>query len=155
MWKARPFDELHAWIWIIGHANYQREKHEFRGQLVTIERGQLVTSIDALAYEWGWDRKKVMRYTNKLKKEQMIEKSGTTYGTLITVVNYDKWQGRGTDNGTADGTPNGTADETHYKNNKEYIRTQKNARAREEGPATKKWNELKRKEAEKHDAGGH
>lgn len=144
MWTQKPYDDLHAWIWLIANANFKPEQRVFRGQVITIQRGQLVTSYDSLAEEWGWDRKRVMRYTSRLKKAKMIETCGTWYGTTISLVNYDKWQGRGSADGTTYGTADGTADGTHYKNIKKYKEPQERAHAREGGAAAE-WR--RRKEA--------
>lgn len=133
--KGEPFDRLHAWIWIIGHANYKDEKRLFRGQLVTIKRGQLVTSTTALAQAWGWSRNKVMRYTEMLENEGMISKNGTPYGTTITVEKYELYQGRRTANGAADEATDEAADGTHYKNIKNNKEPQERAHAREGGAA--------------------
>lgn len=155
-WTAqeKPFDKFHAWVWLLANANYKPRKVEIRGKIVEIQRGQLVTSMDALADAWGWDRKKVMRYITLLKKDGMIEKSGTTHGTILTIENYAFYQGHGTTHGTTDGTTHGTTDGTHLKNIKNNINPKERARAREgEGPATKKWREIERREAEKRDAG--
>lgn len=116
LWKEKPYDQFHAWMWIVGRANFADEQRLYRGQLVTIKRGQLVTSYEAMAEAWGWSRNRVIRYTDRLQNEGMIAKNGTTFGTTLTVENYEKYQVQRYAVGTSDGTPDGTPDGTHYKN---------------------------------------
>lgn len=144
IFQGESFDKFHAWVWLISHANYKDEKRLFKGQLITIKRGQLVTSMEALAKEWGWSRNKVLRYTEMLKNDGMIAKNGTPYGTTITIEKYELYQGQRTTNGTPDGTADGTPDGTHLKNIKKYKEPQERAHAREGGAAAE-WR--RRKEA--------
>lgn len=114
----KPFDTFHAWVWLIANANYKPVKREFRGQLITIGRGQLVTSYAALGEAWGWSRNKVIRYTSKLENDGMITKKCNTFGTTLTLENYAFYQDARNTNGAADGATDGAADGTH-KNKRE------------------------------------
>lgn len=107
--KGETFDKFHAWIWIIGHANYKDEARVFNKQVIEIKRGQLVTSTTALAQAWGWSRNKATRFLEYLAGQEMISFTGASYGTKITVKNYDYYQGKRTANGAADGATNGAA----------------------------------------------
>ena len=132
-WIFQNADYLKAWIAILLLAN-----HEDRTILVDrhpklIRRGSFFTSVSKLSERLGFDRRKTVRLIEALKKDGMLSTDGTTHGTTLTIVNYDKYQGRGATDGTTDGTANGTADGTTdgtqtrmKKNNKEY----KEARAR-------------------------
>ena len=174
--SEKPFDKFHAWIWLISEANYEDGITYCKGRRVEVRRGQLVTSYTSLADAWGWNRNKAIRFVEWLVKERMVEKRGTHDGIFIDIVKYGQYQGRNAKryaDGYADGyaetventgvdgnqrygdrTAKRYADGTHLKNNKEYIRTPKPPKgAGEEGPATKKWREIERREAEKRDAG--
>ena len=110
--RGEPFDKFHAWIWIIGHANYKDETRVFNKQVIEIKRGQLVTSTAVLAQEWGWSRNKVMRFIEYLTEQQMIRSDGASYGTTLTIENYDLYQGKRTANGAAYGAACGAANGT-------------------------------------------
>lgn len=138
----KPYDTFHAWVWLLMHANYKTTTREFRGQLQTVERGELVTSYDALADAWGWSRNKVMRYTSRLQKEGMITKKCNNTGTAITIEKYGFYQDRRDRSGTVDGTVGGTVDGTHKKNSKEIKESPTRARAREGGAAAE-WRRRK------------
>ena len=158
IWNEKPYDRLHAWIWLLLHANYKEMELNYKGKTVTIQRGQLVTSYDKLAEAWGWSRNKVIRFTTWLTTEGMIAKNGYTNGTTITIENYAFYQDGRYTNGTPDGTADGTADGTQKKKERKKERNT-TARAREGGvsdlddPRVKAWEDRKRRWHEEHDAG--
>ncbi len=63
----------------------------FKGRL--IKRGQVVTSINNLAIETGMSRSTIQRCLKALKSTNEIEISASAEYSLITVVNYDEYQG--------------------------------------------------------------
>ena len=150
IWKqnGEPFDILHAWIYLIGMANYKTSKRYYRGQFQSCERGQLVTSISKLAKDWGWSENKVRRFLRTLERDSMVRVNSTTSGTTITIENYAKFQdSRRTSertNGRADGRVNERTDErtdgTHKKNIKEREEPQE-ARARAGEPSADLWED--------------
>lgn len=112
IWRDKPFNKSAAWIDLILLANHESQKVNLREGLVTIKRGQFITGIDKLAQRWGWSRGKVYRFLKLLESEQMLKRKANTYGTLLTIVNYGKFQGERNTNGTSNGTTNGTTDGT-------------------------------------------
>ncbi|MBQ2348887.1 MAG: hypothetical protein II388_11060 [Clostridia bacterium] len=112
IWTDKPFNKSAAWIDLILLANHETQKVNLREGLVTVRRGQFVTGIDKLAERWGWSRGKVYRFLKVLETEQMLKRKTNTYGTLLTIVNYGKFQGVRNTNETPNGTTDGTTDET-------------------------------------------
>lgn len=93
IWKSRePFDKRSAWIDLLLEVNHQYEKIEFNGQIIEIERGQTITSIDKLAKRWMWSRHKASDFLNRLEKEGMIVQIRDNKKTLISIENYEKYQ---------------------------------------------------------------
>ena len=86
------FDHMSAWLWLITHANYTEKSVMIRGNLYKIQRGQVFTSVRKLADVWGWDKETVCRTLNLLEREEMIYKTRTPNGTLITIRNFLKYQ---------------------------------------------------------------
>ena len=122
IWNEKPFDNLHAWIYLIGKANYADKKKIYKGRLQEIKRGQIQTSYRKLAEDWGWSRNKVIHFLKLLESDGMLHIEGTTLGTTLTLENYAKFQNVGyadsTTDGTALGTAQGTALGTHNKKEK-------------------------------------
>lgn len=120
--SERPFDRFHAWVWLIGNANYTDREKIFRGSVQIVRRGQLVTSLPKLAETWGWSVKKVRHYLRQLEGLEMVHTKGTTQGTTITIEKYAFFQNsqhtKGTTEDTAEDTAEGIAEGTHKKKGK-------------------------------------
>ena len=94
IWQSdEPYCMRSAWDYILLNANFEDVKIMRRGQLVEVKRGQMITSLRELSNEWKWSTGKVTRFLNRLEKENMILKKDTKNGTLLTVVNYEVYQG--------------------------------------------------------------
>jgi len=118
LWKDKPFTKGQAWVDLLLKANYKDQTCKIKGKTITIRRGQLLRGTDSLANDWGWSRGKVTRFLKELERTGNGTANGTPYGTLITIENYETFQGDRTPNGTANRTPNGTGT-IILKNNKE------------------------------------
>ena len=88
-----PADYRHAWEDLLMLANHEGAKRFYRGTLTTFKRGTVSRSIGELASLWGWGVKKTRRFLDLLQGDGMIERSSGPWGTVITINNYDKWQG--------------------------------------------------------------
>ncbi len=90
--SGERFDRRSAWLYLISHANYADGEFMSGGRLRHVQRGQLFTSVRYLARLWGWDKNTVSRYLSDIEVAKMITVTRTQGGTLITVVNYSKYQ---------------------------------------------------------------
>lgn len=70
-------------------ANYK--DGNFKGKV--IKRGQVVTSISNIARDVGMSEMTVQKNLKKLKKSHEIQTKATNKYTIITVVNYEQYQG--------------------------------------------------------------
>ena len=87
-----PFDRRSAWIDLIMLANHSDNKVILDNQIVTIKKGQLVTSIRKLAERWHWGNTKTVNFLKLLESDGMIAKTQDTRKTVLTIVNYGKFQ---------------------------------------------------------------
>ena len=88
-----PFDKRSAWIDILLMVNH-KDGSAFQGMnKIVIKRGQKKTSITKLAQRWHWGERKVSAYLKMLQAEGMIYLEISNKGVLITVVNYETYQG--------------------------------------------------------------
>lgn len=135
VWDNPEF--LKAWIDILLMVNHQDKKTTVNGKLVTIKRGEKLTSIVKLADRWGWSRNRVKRFLNLLEQDEMCTTIRSTFGSTLKVSNYNEYQGFQTGDRTAFEPTNGSSDGSTVgstvgpqtriiKNDKNY----KNARAR-------------------------
>lgn len=113
LWTAdEPFDIRSAWIDLIMMVNHEATKLKVGQQVVNIRAGQTWTSYVKLANRWKWSRERVYRYIKMLKRDGMIYVDGTPNGTLLTLVNYENFAGRGNTRETSDETTDKTSGET-------------------------------------------
>ena len=112
IWEEKPFDRARAWIDLIGLANHENKDFMQNGTLIHGKRGNVYRSKSWLAERWGWSRGKVDRFLGVLESEQMIEEKririGTTNGTVLTIVNYGKFQDVRAVNNTVNGQSTGS-----------------------------------------------
>lgn len=93
IWKDKePFDKRSAWIDLLLSVNHKNKKIPFENDFIEIERGQTLTSIKQLAERWRWSRHKVSNYLNQLEQDTMIVQVRDTRKTLVSIVNYSKYQ---------------------------------------------------------------
>lgn len=93
IWKDKePFDKRSAWIDLLLSANYKNKKIPFENGFIEIEKGQTLTSIKQLAERWKWSRHKVSDFLNRLEQDTMIVQVRDTKKTLVSIVNYSKYQ---------------------------------------------------------------
>lgn len=111
--SSEPFDRRSAFWDLIMMANHEETTITLRdGTRQKIGRGQLFTSIDNLMIRWHWkSRNKVVRYLDLLSAYDMAHSLGTRRGTLVTIVNYTKYQGRKNSNELPDGLSDESSDE--------------------------------------------
>lgn len=106
LWKEKPFSKIHAWIDLTLLANWKDDTLWFRGIAVSIKRGQVGWSQVSLSERWGWSRDKVRRFMTYLVSEGQIVQQTIQQGkyltSLITIVNYEKFNPLDTADDTAD-----------------------------------------------------
>lgn len=87
-----PYTKGQAWIYLLLCANHSDAKIYLDGKLEIVKRGQYVTSIRKLAEKFSWSRDKVSKFLKLLEQDNMIIQNSDTKKTLLTIVNYGKYQ---------------------------------------------------------------
>lgn len=64
-------------------------------QGLTINRGQLITSLKNLSHETGLTEKEVRTALSKLEKTKEVGKQSSSVNTTLTMLNYDLYQSMG------------------------------------------------------------
>ena len=116
VWEDKePFDKRSAWIDLLLTANHADAKLLFNGELITVQRGQILTSVRKLSVKWKWSVNKVYRFLKLLESDKMLQKESNKDRTLLTIVNYSVYQGveytNGNTNGNSDGYTDGSTNE--------------------------------------------
>lgn len=125
--SEEPFDMRSAWVDLIGLANHEDRDIMVGRKNLTIKRGQHFTSIVKLSKRWNWSRKRVYHYLRMLEGASMVTRRVTHNGTLLTIVNYGKYQDRVatrvTPKVTPEVTPKVTPRVTQTRMNKNELRS--------------------------------
>ena len=112
VWEDKePFDKRSAWIDLLLTANHADAKLLFNGELITVQRGQILTSVRKLSVKWKWSVNKVYRFLKLLESDKMLQKESNKDRTLLTIVNYSVYQGGEYTNGNSDGYTDGSINE--------------------------------------------
>ena len=115
---------IKAWLDLLLSVNYMDKKVLFNGRLITVKKGQIITSIRKLTERWGCTRRKANNIITMFAADGMIELKRDKGGTLLTIVNYSIYQDvRDTDStteSTTQDTTQGTTQSTQHKNIKNY-----------------------------------
>lgn len=89
-----------VFIQILLRCNHKNRNLIINGETKVIKRGSFYTSLSKLSEQTGINRSKIHRAINFLKSETMIETIKIGRGTLISCVNYDKYQSNNDDSET-------------------------------------------------------
>ena len=92
-WIWEKPEYLKWWLDILIQANIESKKVLIKGQLIEVERGQVVYSYDTWANRWQINKSKVVRFLKMLEKDLMIELKNETVTTRLTICKYDTYQG--------------------------------------------------------------
>lgn len=87
-----PFDKRSAWVDLLLTANHSDKKILFNGELITVKRGQILTSIRKLAERWKWSYDKTSRFLKLIESGGMLRKESDNCRTLLTIENYEVYQ---------------------------------------------------------------
>ncbi|MCD8882612.1 DnaD domain protein [Mammaliicoccus sciuri] len=90
--EDRKFSKFEAWIDLLLMVNHKDNKTIMDGKLVTVKRGQRITSLRKLGDRWKWSLTKVDSFLRLLEQDKMIVVKKDTKKTLVTIVNYDVYQ---------------------------------------------------------------
>jgi DNA replication protein DnaD len=91
--SKKPFCDGYAWSYLYSQANHKKGMVNFRNEYIEIERGQLLTSKLKLQEKFGWTRWHITSTLRALERREMITYRTTNRYIIITIVNYNKYQG--------------------------------------------------------------
>lgn len=93
IWSSEKHNKQSAWLDLIMMVNHEDRKIAIGNKVVIIKKGQVWTSYEKLRQRWKWSNDKLRGFITALVNDKMIAVQPTKIGTLITVLNYKKYQG--------------------------------------------------------------
>jgi hypothetical protein len=91
-WIFQRPDYFRAWINLLVRANHKEKKKLFNNSLVTINRGEVVSSLSALSKKWNMTIGRTRHFLQLLEKDQMILKKNGRDFTHLSICNYETYQ---------------------------------------------------------------
>lgn len=79
--------------YLMSKAQYQDSRIIFEGQILIISRGQLLTSIRRIVDDLKLDRSAIQRRLKLLEADGTIETQPRHKGTIVTICNFEYYQG--------------------------------------------------------------
>jgi hypothetical protein len=84
--------EAGIWAWMCDTAAWRETRVRFNGELVILDRGQLITSRSFISKGFCVGEQVVRTFLDNLERDGMIIQRPTIRGTIVTLCNYDKYQ---------------------------------------------------------------
>ena len=123
-WIGNDASTFLVFTTLLTWANHTDSKIISYGKLITINRGQLITSVQELAKKWGLSSKIVERRLKLLESDGSIVQKVSNRGRIITICNYEEYQGSDSESGEQKGNRGSTRGysrgETEGVHNEEY-----------------------------------
>lgn len=105
----RDLREAGIWAWLCETAVWKDCRINFNGEIVSLKRGQIITSVRFIAAGFKVGEQVIRTLMDRMETDKMITRQPTHKGTIITICNYDKYQiGGDTDNTQSNDQPTQT-----------------------------------------------
>ena len=91
--ENRPFTKYEAWVDLLLNANHAEQKVVLKFEMYIVQRGEQLRTLKTLSELWNWTPSTVRRFLTLLENQKMICLKSDTKSTLITICNYDVYQG--------------------------------------------------------------
>ena len=111
---SKCFSDWEAWLWLLENAAWKdRTRFNGKGEEIAIKRGQLQVSLAGLATAFGWSKKRVRTFLDRIENVSKVVTVKGTAGTIITICKYEEYQGADEPSGTPKGTIGAQSGHTH------------------------------------------
>lgn len=89
---CKDSDYLAVWIYLLLNATHKEIPALFKGKKIILQKGQLITGRKSMASQLKISESKIYRIINDFKSEQQIEQQTSNQNSLISILNWDKYQ---------------------------------------------------------------
>lgn len=90
---------LAIWIYLLLNATHRDMDAIFQGKRITLKPGQLITGRKSISKQLGVSESKTNRVLFALENDHQIERQRSNKNSLISILNWDKYQEGGQQNG--------------------------------------------------------
>ncbi len=89
---SKDSDYLAVWIYLLVNATHKEIPALFKGKKITLKEGQLITGRKSISSKLKISESKIYRIINEFKSEQQIEQQTSNKSSLITILNWNRYQ---------------------------------------------------------------
>lgn len=89
---CKDSDYFSVWLYLLLEATHSDYVKLFKGEKIVLKPGQLITGRKVISEKFRVSESKVHRILLSLESEHQIERQTSNKNTLITIVNWDKYQ---------------------------------------------------------------
>lgn len=149
MWKQLTSVQRDLMINLLLLASHKHNQWEWNGQIFRVQPGQFITSLEKLREKMGKNTsiKQVRTALQKLKKWEFVAEETASTGRLITIINWETYQGIMNEEGQSKGQTRGKRGATIKKG--ENVLRKEGASEIEKPGQTLKSNSSAREEIER------
>lgn len=90
---CKDADHFAIWVYLLLVATHTEREKIFKGKKITLNPGQLITGRIAISEKLSISQSKVQRVLKNLENEQQIEQQTSNRNRLITILNWNDYQG--------------------------------------------------------------
>ena len=119
--KGRVFSRAEAWIDLIFLVNFAEGTHRIDNEVLLVPPGSRYTTIKELCERWKWSNTKVTNFLRLLQDDKMIVINHDKKKTLLTLVNWEKYQTKSDKKASEKRRENVEETSLNNKGNKEKI----------------------------------
>jgi hypothetical protein len=89
---CKDSDHLAVWVYLLLNATHEAYPALFKGKKITLEPGQLITGRKSISSKLSVSESKVKRILIELENDQQIDRQRSNQNSLISILNWDKYQ---------------------------------------------------------------
>jgi len=92
-WISKDLKKLGWWVYLLYKASYEDNQVVVGSRVIDVKRGQLVVSLSGLSERFGITKPTLIKFLSAMERQQMITRCVDQKITIITICNYDSYQG--------------------------------------------------------------
>ena len=92
-WISKDLKKLGWWVYLLYKASYEDNQIAVGNRVIDVKRGQLVVSLQSLADRFDITKPTLIKFLSAMERQRMITRCVDQKITIITICNYDSYQG--------------------------------------------------------------
>lgn len=89
---CKDSETFSIWMYLLLNATHQDTSALFKGERITLKKGQLITGILSISKKLDINKNKVQRTLKMFESDKQIEQQTSNQNRLISILNWDEYQ---------------------------------------------------------------